>query len=274
MNASQPQHPDSPELSSRPDAGGGAADRWSHLVDTEGGLAAPELAWQTIHAFAQELSGRPVDGRARGEEYWAIYQDSQGNFMFPLIATHGSLWGITHTIRIQRWLTRLKPLSRHGRIDRWLQALDAVRDINRRVFVEIYTTFYFTRHYGELPQASDVVKPEILALYNQVHRAIAANTPLTRAERRDVYYDVFVHEQNDIVDPGIQDAAAACGNPWLVNLLRVGRPRFRYFPEGTSLKFTDFTNVDQRNREGLRALEFAERVGPTRVREAMAEYPL
>ena len=70
------------------------------------------------------------------------------------------------------------------------------------------------------------------------------------------------------------DAAAACGSPWLVKVLRFVRPRFAYFPKGESLRFTDFTSVDQRNREGLRALAFAEQVGAQRVYDAMAEYPL
>ena len=52
------------------------------------------------------------------------------------------------------------------------------------------------------------------------------------------------------------------------------RPQFRYFPAGQRLVFTDFTSVEQRNREGLRALDFAEDVGPERVFEAMSEYPI
>ncbi len=229
-------------------------------------------AWDTLHAEAERLSGTSTSKEQRAAVYYRVYEDSEGNFMFPLVATHGSLWGVTHTQRIERWLRRtMLPLSRHGRVQRWIDALDMVRDINRRVFVEIYTTFYFTREHGRHALAAEFVKPDILEPYNRVHDAIMSGRPLTRSERRDVYYTVFVHEQDDIVDPGIHEAMALV-EPWFVGALRVVKPRFRYFPRRERLHFTDFTDVEQRNREGLRALAFAEEVGPERVREAMSEY--
>lgn len=236
-------------------------------------LATLREAWRACQREADRLSGTTLDAHRRARHYHAVYVASQGNFMFPLIATHGSLWGVTHTKRLERMLGVVHPFSRHGTVDRWMDALDRVRDINRRVFVEVHSTFHFTREHGLHPRAGDFVKPAILVLYNRVHEAVRTGRPLTLEERRDLYYDVFVHEQHDIVDPGIQDAAARCGNRLLVEAFKRVRPRFRYFPPGASLRFTDFTCVDQRNREGLRALDFAEQVGAERVYEAMDEYP-
>ena len=229
-------------------------------------------AHASINALAERVSGTTLDARKRAAAYFEIYEESQRNFSFPLIASHGSMWGVTHTRRLERQLGHLLPLSRRGRIQRWIDALDAVRDINRRVFVEVYTTFYFTRYYGFHPRASEVIKPQVLALYNEVHDAIESGYPLSLIDRQRIYYDVFVHEQNDIVDPGIKAAATASGSPWLVRLLKRVSPRFRYFPRHERLIFTDFTDVDQRNREGLRALAFAEEVGSDRVYEALSEY--
>jgi hypothetical protein len=229
-------------------------------------------AWASIHALAEELSGTSLDAPRRAVLYYSLYEESAGNFMFPLVATHGSLWGVRHTRRVEAVLRRLRPLSRHGSVDRWIAALDAVRDVNRRVFVEIYTTFYFTRFYGRHPAAAELVHPDVLARYNQVHEAVAAGVPLSVEARRDVYFDVFVHEQDDIVDPGVLRAAREAGSPLLLKALQRVRPRFTYFPPGERLRFTDFTDVEQRNREGLRALAFAEQVGPERVFEAMREY--
>jgi hypothetical protein len=231
-----------------------------------------QAAHASIASVAVEISGSTLDARKRAIVYYALYEESGGNFMFPLVASHGSLWGVTHTSRIDRQLRRALPLSRHGRIDRWLAALDDVRDVNRRVFREIYTTFWFTRAYGHHPAAATLVKPEVLALYNRAHAAVAEHRLLPYEARRSIYYDVFVHEQNDIVDPGIQAAAEACGTPGLVRVLKHVRPRFAYFPRGERLYFTDFTDVEQRNREGLRACDFAEEVGAARVLEAMAAY--
>lgn len=228
--------------------------------------------WQRLSAEAEEASGSTRSKHERARTYFQIYTDSAGNFMFPLVATHGSLWGVTHTERLEAWLRRTAlPLSRHGRVQGWIDALDAVRDINRRVFVEIYTTFYWTREHGRHPDAGQFVDPDLLEVYNRVHDAIERDEPLSLEARRDVYYTVFVHEQDDIVDPGLK-AAMVGVDRWLVRALRVVRPRFRYFPRRERLRFTDFTDVEQRNREGLRALAFAEEVGAERVREAMAEY--
>ena len=58
----------------------------------------------------------------------------------------------------------------------------------------------------------------------------------------------------------------------MVSVFKRVRPRFKYFPPGESLMFTDFTDVAQRNREGLRAMDFGEQVGAARVLAALAEY--
>lgn len=251
-----------------------ARRRWSFLdrVDVSTvPLSELQSAWATINAYAEELSGTTRDAARRAIAYYAIYEDSGGNFMFPLVATHGSLWGVTHTLRVERILGRFRGLSPET-IDRWLTALDKVRDINRRVFVEVYTTFYFTRYFGRHPAAGDIIRPAVLAIYNRVHRAIREGVPLNREERRALYYEVFVHEQEDIVHPGILDAVAVADQPFVTMLLKHVSPRFRYFPRQERLFFTDFTDVNQRNREGLRALDFAEEVGPKRVLAAMSEY--
>ena len=190
--------------------------------------------------------------------------------MFPMIAAHGSLWGVRHTVRLERSLGKLERFSR-SRVRSWLDALDSVRDINRRVFVEIYSTFYFTRFYGDHPRADELVKPELLALYNESHAATRSGKLLPLEARRRIYFDIFVHEQHDIVDPGIHEATNHAPAP-LVSLFKRVSPRFAYFPRRERLWFTDFTCVDQRNREGLRAMDFAEEVGADRVREAMGWY--
>ncbi|TNE86326.1 MAG: hypothetical protein EP330_21530 [Deltaproteobacteria bacterium] len=249
-----------------------AAQRWAGVAHpTDVSFEELVAAHARILAAAEELSGGTEDAQKRAVTYFSIYEDSQGNFMFPLIASHGSMWGVTHTQRIDRALRQLRRFSRHGRVQGWMDALDAIRDINRRVFVEIYSTFYFTRFYGRHPRANEVIKPEVLALYNRVHEAVEAGEKMPLSERRDLYFEVFVHEQHDIVDPGIHDAVATCPS-WMVSVFKRVRPRFKYFPRGESLVFTDFTDVDQRNREGLRAMDFGEQVGADRVLEALSEY--
>jgi hypothetical protein len=248
--------------------------RWAHFAQGEphtSPFEALERAYAEIQAMAVELSGGTRDARQRATLYYSIYEDSEGNFMFPLVASHGSMWGVYHTDWIEQGLLPLRALSRHGRVQRWVDAIDQVRDVNRRVFREIYTTFHFTRYFGRHPQADRRIKPPVLALYNRVHEAIAQKKPLSAEERRSIYYEVFVHEQSDIVDPGLKEAAALAGRTLTEATKRVA-PRFKYFPRRERLWFSDFTSVEQRNREGLRSLDFAEEVGPMRVLEALRDY--
>lgn len=228
--------------------------------------------WDALHRQAEALGGTSESAPDRALAYFQLYQESGGNFMFPLVATHGSLWGVSHTLRLQRWLGRLTPLSRRGRVQRWLDSLEAVRDINRRVFIEIWTTWHFTAQFGTELEARELVHPEVLALYNELHRARREGRLLPVHDRERIYYQVFLHEQDQIVDPGIQEAVRTSGSR-MVEVFRRVSPRFRYFPAGRRLWFTDFTDVAQRNREGLRALRFAEQVGAERVRQAMCDYP-
>lgn len=251
-----------------------ARSRWAHLAvphPTDVPFERLREVHSALRDHAHDLSGGTRDSKRRAVAYFAIYEDSQRNFMFPLVASHGSMWGVGHTNRIDRALAPLVAVSRRGPVRRWLAALDDVRDVNRRVFREVYTTFYFTRFYGRHPRATSFVRAEVLPHYNRTHAAVVAGMPLPWEERRDAYFDVFVHEQGDIVDPGILAAAHAAG-PLLVGLTRRVSPRFAYFPRRERLWFSDFTSVDQRNREGLRALDFAEEVGPDRVLDTLSDY--
>ena len=246
---------------------------WLSMAHTAPSATIEDLreAWNTIHAHATNLGGSSLDSQRRAIAYYAMFEDSGQNFMFPLVASHGSMWGVSHTRRLQRALMPLGLLSRRGRVQRWMDVLDAIRDINRRVFIEIYTTFYFSRHFGTHPDAVSLVRPELLAIYNRAHHAAKAGEQLPYDIRRQDYFEVFVHEQHDIVDPGIQTAVLGMPRA-LVWMFGHVRPRFSYFPRGERLLFTDFVAVEQRNREGLRALDFAEEVGPRRVLAALSEY--
>ena len=94
---------------------------------------------------------------------------------------------VSHTLRIERWFAKSR-LNKCAQVARWMEALDQIRDINRRVFTEIYTTFYFTRVFGAHPVAAQCVNPAVLLVYNRAHAAIQKQRPLTRVERKDVYY--------------------------------------------------------------------------------------
>lgn len=209
-----------------------ARGRWAKLSAPQPASAPFDdvrAAYEAISRHAHDISGTTHDDERRAVLYFAIFEDSGRSFMFPLIASHGSMWGVSHTERLDRLITPMLRVSRRGRVQRWLDGLDAVRDVNRRVFREIYTTFYFTRYFGRHPRAGELVNPDVLALYNRVHDAVARGERLDPEARRAVYFDVFVHEQEDIVDPGLKDAAAWAG-PLLVRLTKRVSPRFTYFP--------------------------------------------
>src|SRR5262245_30835230 len=59
--------------------------RWLPKVSPREGL-------EIISGFAKELAGTPQQMTERAQIMEAIYRDSGGNHVFPLLAAHGGLW--------------------------------------------------------------------------------------------------------------------------------------------------------------------------------------
>lgn len=234
--------------------------------------------YQTIEYEATRLAGGLMDLSQRATVYHHIYAHSGGNHAFPLIAAHGALWArgyFRFGFMLGQWLS-LPHAIRRGRRAALLHALgrfaDAFRDVNRRVCADTYAYYHFTARFGEQPDATTLIPPDLLEGLNRVHAARRAGRSMALAEKRDVFQAFLVNEQHTIVGPSIQKAVAAFPWPLLKHIALRPLIRFAYFPDRSVVWFRNFADVDERIRNGLRAFDLADRAGWPNVEAALRHY--
>jgi hypothetical protein len=235
------------------------------------------------HAFEQRqqdgarLAGGLTDLCQRAAVYRHLFLASGGNHAFPLIAAHGALWAggyFRFGMGLGRFFSRLSVRGGQAteRIDQLTAFANVFRDINRRVCVDTYANFHFTRLYGRRPEAANFVAPELLEQLNRVHAAAAAGIRLTDAEKRQVFETHFFNEQQHVVGPTLERAVEQFDWPLMKSIALRPLIRFAYFPTGQSLWFRNFASRDERIAKGLRAFEIAARVGWDTVDAALERY--
>jgi hypothetical protein len=108
----------------------------------------------------------------------------------------------------------------------------------------------------------------------RVHAARAARRALNAQEKRQVFEQSFLCEQEVTVAPGVK--AAVEGFDCRVMKFLCLRPfvRFAYFPSRRFLFFRDFSDKAERIAKGLLAYDHAERMGWPHVADSMRSYGL
>lgn len=236
--------------------------------------------YQLIHQEATVLAGGLGDLCQRASVYHHLYEDSGGRNVFPLIAAHGALWGSGYFslgLRVGTLLSAqylLQPAVRRDKL-RQLQAFaDAFRDINRRVCIEAYCAYHFSKQYGQLAGITSYVPPRLLSALNQCHRAQAEERPLPAEQRRELFEAFFLWEQEFIVGPAVVQALAALDWPLIRQVALRPRIEFAYFNSSRTMKFSDFASTAERIEKGLRAYEMAEQAGLPQVEAALSHYAI
>lgn len=235
-------------------------------------------AYESLHREATLLAGGLGDLARRAAVYRHIYRASQGNHVFPLIAAHGALWAgrqFRRSHKIGAWLS-LQYIANGRLSSQKLEQLaafcDALRDVNRRVCIDTYTQFHFSRRYGTHPDLERFIPAELLTALRTMHAACECGTPLRDDERRSVFHAHFLHEQAHIVAERVARAAAEFDWPLAKFLAMRPRIRFAYLPPGTCLAFRNFADQQERIRHGLAAFDFAAAVGWDRVELSLDRY--
>ncbi len=237
-----------------------------------------EVCYLELRQEAERLAGRNRDLAQRATVYHHLYHHSRGNHVFPLIAAHGALWAggyFAFGIELGKWLSWLPSLDRHTTRERKRELLedfaDAFRNVNRLVCIETYTTYHFTALHGDHPSASKWIPPALLRQLNLVHRARTSGTPLTAAEKREVFKTFFLNEQATVVGPKIKAAEEIFQWPLMKHLALMPHVRFAYM-NGFGLQFWNFCNEAERVGNGLRACDIALQVGLKHVEQTLENY--
>ena len=165
-----------------------------------------------------------------------MFQDSGGNHVFPLIAAHGALWALSY-FEMGGSLGRLiatryfyNSTERIYRLDILREFAEKFRQVNRQVCIDSYANYYFTRELGDLPGAEEIVPANLLEMLNRVHQAQRNDRELSAEQKREVFQQSFLCEQELTVAPGVENAIK--GFQCKIMQLLCLRPlvRFTYFP--------------------------------------------
>src|SRR5262249_50468340 len=206
------------------------------------------------------------------------YLGSGGNHTFSLIAAHGALWAYGY-FEVGGSLGRLiarryfhNPTERAYRLKLLQEFADGFRRVNRLVCIDTYTNYTFTRDYGHLPAAGEVLPGALLGALNRVHAARKTGRPLSPTEKRQVFEQSFHCEQEVTVAPGVAAVVAAFECRFMKFLCLRPLVRFAYFPNCSYLFFRNFADKGERLDKGMRAYDHAARVGWDYVWQSLQEY--
>lgn len=232
--------------------------------------------YAALRAQASELAGTPNDIARRVQVHHQIYQDSRGNHTFPMVALHGALWAagffettgrLGQTLRARYFYS---PRERTFRMSLLARFAEGFKIVNRQVFIDTFTNYFYTKHYGTHAAAGEVMHPDLFAALNTVHAAARVGTSLSPQQKRNVFTQALWHEQEVTVAPGVASEIARFDCPILRFLCLRPLVRFAYFPRTTYLLFRNFADKDERIAKAMTSYDLAERAGWTRVEACMA----
>jgi hypothetical protein len=235
----------------------------------------PTDGYAHLRAEATRLAGAPGDIARRVMLHHRVYRDSGGNHTFPLVALHGALWAAGFFETTGRLGDALRVRYCYSARERTLRMAmlagfaDGFKTVNRQVFIDTYTNYHYTQHYGEHSGAAGIIQPELFAALNAMHAARRAGTSLSPAQQRELYGLALQFEQEVTVAPGVQAEVERFDCPILRFLCLRPVVRFAYFPRGTYLLFRNFADKDERVAKALHSYDLAARAGWARVEGAM-----
>jgi hypothetical protein len=237
-------------------------------------------AYGRIKAEATQLAGGLESIPQRAMLLHDMYLDSGENHPFPQIAAHGALWAYRYFEvggSLGRFIARryfYNSRERAYRLGLLQSFAEGFRTVNRTVYIDTYSNYYFTRQYGTESGAEQIIPPPLLQALNLVHAARAAGESLSPAERRFVFQQSFQWEQELTVAPGVKAAVDQFQCRILKALCLMPLVRFAYFPPWRYFLFRNFADKAERIAKGMRAYEMARRAGWQKVKDSMRAYGL
>ena len=227
-----------------------------------------------------QLAGELLDIPRRAVLLNEIYRDSGENHCFSQIAAHGALWAYRffevggRLGRLIAWRYFYNATERAYRLGLLNRFAEGFREVNRLVFIDTHTNYYFTREFGREAGVETLIQPSLLDALNRVHRARETGGILTPQEKKDVFEQSFFWEQELTVAPGVQKTVSQFECPIMVALCTKPPVRFAYFPRLSYLFFHNFADKTERIEKGMRAYDMAARGGWDHVVASQRNYGL
>jgi hypothetical protein len=149
---------------------------------------------------------------------------------------------------------------------------EGFKTVNRQVFIDTFTNYFFTKHYGHHPTVAALVHPALFQALVAMHAATRAGVVLSPAENRDLFMLSLRFEQEITVAPGVSAEIGKFDGPILRSSVCVRSSGSPISPKGTFLVFSNFADTDERIAKAVRSHDLAERAGWPRVEAAMRSY--
>jgi hypothetical protein len=233
-------------------------------------------AFDRIKLKATSHAGELDELCLRARVYHRLYRHSDGNFVFPLIAAHGALWAKNYfrfAMSIGRRLAQiyaLQPDIRDAHVVGLDEFANEFREINRRVCIDTYTWYHFIDQFHDHPLIAKMAPSRLLKALQRCHCARRQGFHLSKVEKEEVFDAFFLNEQETIVRPIVDRAAAKFEWKLMKNIALRPRIRFSYFKK--AFWFRNFTDTDERIERGKLAFSAAAEVGFDRTEKALMAY--
>lgn len=231
--------------------------------------------YEALRAQAMRLAGAPGDIARRVMAHHRIYHDSNANHTFPLVALHGALWAAGFFETTGRLGDALRARYFYNARERAFRMnllggfAEGFKSVNRQVFIDTFTNYYFTKHYGGRPDAAGYVHPDLFAALNDLHAATRQGAVLSASQKRHVFLQALLFEQEVTVAPGVQAEVSKFDCPVLTFLCLRPIVRFAYFPRHTYFWFRNFADKSERIAKALASYDIAARAGWSVVEDSM-----
>ena len=234
----------------------------NYAVLKAGGMSA-ESVYEIISNDAVRLGGRFSDMPQRAIIYHHMYKMSGGNFIFPLIAAHETLWA--------RWYLFLAKISAHflavfdlsckmsrrDKMQAYHKYVNTFKKNNRDLMIETYKVFHFTRLYADHEYVCATMSKPLRTAFLRCHALAAKNQTMSPAEQRHFFEDYVRWQQDNISGSAFEKALDNFDwplakwfavHPWV---------KFSYFGFGRSLTYKNYTNAEERLQKNMKAFDWA-----------------
>lgn len=230
-----------------------------------------DAAYSQIQKQAIQLSGRPQDIAQRVQHLKQMYVDSKGKYAFPLVAAHGAqfakkIFGVTQSasdvFSLIAQMSSSGELNKAQRLNEMTSNFSTqLENVNRFVFIDTYTNYYFSKIYGRRPGAEKFIPSSLLNALNRMHEAKTYN----ETEKRALFHEALLYEQHTRVSPMVTKVCGGYSEKWLLHLILKPIVRFAYFPKSVYFQFTDFSSEAERIHYALRSYDLAVQAGWVKV---------
>lgn len=216
-----------------------------------------------IRRDGDELAAGLDDLGVRARVYHQIYRDSNARFHFALIASHGALWARWYLLaaRLAANIFAVGDVgaktSRQHKMRVYSDYIDAIKEINRQVMIETFTSFYLYRVFGEAGCRELGFDDELTAQFCQRFSQLAEVSEPRPEDDRRFYESFFRWEQQRVVGPAVDDALELFEWPFMRSLCMRPWVWFSYFRPGRALIFKNFADQEERVSKGLIAYDWA-----------------